>query len=150
MNYAKEDGGHSKRISFFLDMAAGIEAEDGGQINPVTVVPLSEPQGAFMIETGERTVVGVNKYASDTRQKIEIFKMDQGSEDEQIRRLRALKKNRDETRVREMIDRLEEVCDKGVNVIPTVIEAVRNKVTLGEIMDVYRSVFGTFQQPNLF
>jgi hypothetical protein len=54
MNYAKEDGGHSKRIGFFLDMATGIEAEDGGQINPVTVVPMAEPQGAFMVETGEQ------------------------------------------------------------------------------------------------
>jgi hypothetical protein len=54
MKHAEGDLGHSKRVGFLLDMAAGIDSEDGGQINPVTVVPMTEPQGAFMIETGEQ------------------------------------------------------------------------------------------------
>jgi hypothetical protein len=59
---AKQDVGHSRRLRFLADMSAGFTAEDGGQINPVTVVPMQEPQDAYLIETGEQrywaTVLG--------------------------------------------------------------------------------------------
>jgi hypothetical protein len=69
IDYSTGDLGHTRRIQFFLDMAAGFAAEDGGQINPVTVVPMEEPKGAFLIETGEQrywaTVLG---YVKDGQQ----------------------------------------------------------------------------------
>ena len=52
--YAQSDVGHTRRVQFLLDMAAGFTAEEGGQINPVTVVPITEPRGAYQIETGEQ------------------------------------------------------------------------------------------------
>ncbi|MBN2045325.1 MAG: hypothetical protein JW757_09925 [Anaerolineales bacterium] len=59
---ARQDVGHSRRLRFLSDMAAGFTAEDGGQINPVTVVPMQEPRDAYLIETGEQrywaTVLG--------------------------------------------------------------------------------------------
>lgn len=54
LQFSKSDVGHTRRIQFLLDMAAGFEAEGGGQINPVTVVPMQEPQGSYLIETGEQ------------------------------------------------------------------------------------------------
>ncbi|HKJ26037.1 MAG TPA: hypothetical protein VJ965_00240, partial [Anaerolineales bacterium] len=54
MKFAKKDVGHTRRVQFLLDMAAGFKAEDGGQINPVTVVPMPEQKGAYLIETGEQ------------------------------------------------------------------------------------------------
>ncbi len=54
IEFAKKDAGHTRRVQFLLDMAAGFKAEDGGQINPVTVVPMPEQKGAYLLETGEQ------------------------------------------------------------------------------------------------
>ncbi|MCB2160565.1 hypothetical protein KQH40_00605 [bacterium] len=62
MALSRHDQAHTRRVQFLLDMAAGFAAEDGGQINPVTVVRMEEPRGAYLIETGEQrfwsTVLG--------------------------------------------------------------------------------------------
>lgn len=63
--YSKNDEGHARRLQFFMEMAAGFAAEDGGQINPITVVSLGDPVGKYIIETGEQrfwaSVVGYVK-----------------------------------------------------------------------------------------
>ena len=54
MAFAENDVGHTRRVQFLLDMAAGFQSEDGGQINPVTVVALPDQIGVYQIETGEQ------------------------------------------------------------------------------------------------
>jgi hypothetical protein len=54
IEFSKQDVGHTRRVQFLLDMAAGFTSEDGGQINPVTVVPMTGDAGKYQIETGEQ------------------------------------------------------------------------------------------------
>jgi hypothetical protein len=54
LEFAEADPAHLRRILFLLDMASGFAAEEGGQVNPLTVVPMIEPKGDFLIETGEQ------------------------------------------------------------------------------------------------
>lgn len=69
VDFAEADPAHLRRILFLLDMAGGFNAEDGGQVNPLTVVPMIEPKGDYLIETGEQrfwaAVIGHVKAGAD-------------------------------------------------------------------------------------
>ncbi len=106
------------------------------------------------VETGERTVIGVNKHIRDTETKIDIFKGDPEAEQRQINRLKEARANRDQTRVTAAlaeVRRVAEVKKKGEreNIVPSFLEAVRARATIGEIYDELRDVFGVYHAPNV-
>jgi methylmalonyl-CoA mutase N-terminal domain/subunit len=102
------------------------------------------------IDAGEKTMVGVNKYATDVKQEIPVLDIDERIEEEQIGRLAAVKRRRDNRAVRRALDDLKGACRSGENVMPHCITAVKALATVQEICDVYREVFGEYRDPGLY
>ncbi|MBL7771205.1 MAG: methylmalonyl-CoA mutase [Flavipsychrobacter sp.] len=94
------------------------------------------------IESGEKIIVGVNKFQIDTEASIPIFKVDDSIRQVQIEKLNALKNNRNPAMVDQVLQNLNDKAASGENLMPAVIEAVEQKCTLGEIADELRGVFG--------
>ena len=104
----------------------------------------------LMDDRGEKTVVGVNKYAMAGERSVEYLKIDDAIEREQIERVRRVKTARDASRVERRLQQITEACRDGRNVMPVLVDAVKDYVSLGEISDVYRRVFGLYREPIIF
>src|SRR5881227_1066039 len=94
------------------------------------------------VETGEATVVGVNRFARESETQVPIQRIDESLERRQIERLRALRANRDTTKWKEAIDAVRNAANSGENVMPRIVTAVEAYATVGEISDAMRGVFG--------
>ncbi len=99
------------------------------------------------IDSGRRRIVGVNAYSDDTPLAIPLLEMDPEGYKRQIARLKQVRRERDNGRVGQALDRLRIACQGTENTMPYIIEAVRAYATLGEIIGVMKEVFGTYQEP---
>ena len=97
------------------------------------------------VDTGDRTVVGVNRYMTDTPPLGNLLRVDPEVARRQTERLAQLRKSRDNSQVDTSLTRLEEVARSTDNTIPATLECVENYCTLGEICQVFRRVFGEQQ-----
>ncbi|MEW6556388.1 MAG: methylmalonyl-CoA mutase family protein [Elusimicrobiota bacterium] len=97
------------------------------------------------IETGEMTVIGVNRYQTDEKPKQKLQKVSQTVEKKQVLNLRKLKSKRDNKKVESAVKKIEKIAKMNENLMPVIIEAVENYATVGEICDVLRNVFGEYQ-----
>ncbi|MCH7811580.1 MAG: methylmalonyl-CoA mutase family protein [Chloroflexi bacterium] len=97
------------------------------------------------IEEKQRVVVGVNEYQEDDLPIEGLMRVDTEVEQRQLARLRELKADRDDERVRRLLGGLEEAAQGTDNVVPHLIECVEGDVTLGEICGVLRGVWGEYQ-----
>jgi methylmalonyl-CoA mutase N-terminal domain/subunit len=95
-------------------------------------------------------MVGVNKYIDDEDQHIPTLKIDFEAERKQIERCKWFKSKRDYSKVKKSLEDLKTVCQENRNVMPTLIDAVDNGVTLGEVSDIYREVYGVYTDPGFF
>jgi len=102
------------------------------------------------LERKEKIMVGVNKYATEEAQPVELIQMDPVLEEKQIARLNRVKNQRNHARVRESLERLGEAASGNKNVMPFLIEAVKEYATLQECCDVFRKIFGTYRDPGIF
>jgi methylmalonyl-CoA mutase N-terminal domain/subunit len=96
------------------------------------------------VESGEETVVGVNRFTVDEKATVPLFRLDPELERQQIERLRQIRSRRNETSVAEALDRIEQAARTDENLMPRIINAVEAYVTLGEISDRLRNVFGEY------
>ncbi len=102
------------------------------------------------IERREKIIVGVNDYQME-EQPIETLHIDQTVAEDQRRKLRELRATRNNSDVRNALDRLRKTAqDPRANTMPALIEAAKTYATLGEITDVLREVFGTYEEPAIF
>ena len=97
------------------------------------------------IETGEKIIVGVNKFQVATEQPIPILRVDDSIRQVQAQKLKTLRSNRDHAKVDQLLQILNDKASSGENMMPTVVEAVENKITLGEIADTLREVYGEYK-----
>ena len=97
------------------------------------------------IETGEKIIVGVNKFQEEAGQPVPLLKVDDHIRIVQIENLKAFKNGRDNARVDQCLQTLNDKASSGENLMPAVIDAVENKITLGEIADELRGVFGEYK-----
>src|SRR5262249_35859295 len=104
----------------------------------------------LMDDRGEKTVVGVNKYVMPDERPVAYLKIDDAVEREQVERFQRVKAGRDMTKVEKRQKQLAEACANGDNVMPVLIDAVKDYVSLGEISDIYRRVFGLYREPIIF
>jgi len=102
------------------------------------------------VDNMSRSVVGVNKYVSQEETPIEFLRIDEKVEAEQVKRLREVKRTRDNRKVTRTLHDLRSACRSDENVMPCVIEAVRAYATEQEICDVYREVFGEYRDPGFY
>ncbi len=96
------------------------------------------------IERKEKIIVGVNQFVEDGPPDVELLQITQETEDEQVKRITALKASRDQTRHQSALDRLERDARDGTNVMPALIEAAEANATVGEMMSSMKSVFGAY------
>ncbi len=102
------------------------------------------------IESGERTIVGVNAFRSREEEPIAILKIDESVARAQVERLRSVKSSRGAERVKDALAAVARTAREGANLVPPVIEAVKAYATLGEICDVFRTVFGVYREDGRF
>ena len=97
------------------------------------------------IESGEKIIVGVNKFVVDEKNTTPVFKIDDSIQKTQTDKLKTLKEKRDNNKAAASLKTIHEKAVSGENLMPAVVEAVENYCTLGEIADELRKVFGEFK-----
>ena len=103
------------------------------------------------VESGKRVVVGVNRYQLDEEKPIPILKIDPALERKQVERLRAVRARRDAAAVEARLAALKEAAAReDVNLLPLILEAARDYVTLGEMCDALREVWGVWRETPVF
>jgi methylmalonyl-CoA mutase, N-terminal domain len=101
------------------------------------------------VECDEKIIVGVNAFQAEREEPIEILQIDHGAQERQAGKLAALRKKRDNMRVRACLDALKRTAEGAGNTMPDILNAVRAYCTLGEICDALREVFGSYQETSL-
>ena len=99
------------------------------------------------IDTRQRTIVGVNDFVQAEPLTIPILKMDPEGERRQIARLQDLRRTRDNEKVGSVLAALRDTAKGTTNLMPFILDAVKAYATLQEITDVFRQVFGVYEEP---
>lgn len=97
------------------------------------------------IETGKKIIVGVNKFESKEEAPIPMMRVDDSIRQVQVEKLNKLKAHRDHAKVDQCLQELNDRAVGGENIMPSVVNAVENKCTLGEIADTLREIFGEYK-----
>ena len=93
---------------------------------------------------------GSTSTSCPTSARSSTLRLDEAVEPEQIERVKRVKAGRDASRVERRLKQLADACRGGSNVMPVLVDAVKDYVSLGEISDVYRQVFGLYREPIIF
>ena len=93
----------------------------------------------------ERITVGVNEYVSDDALDIPLLRVDREGEKQHVDKLNQVRRSRDNREVAQKLKDLEHAARGSDNLMPPLLEAVKAYATLGEMMGVFRSVFGEYQ-----
>jgi methylmalonyl-CoA mutase N-terminal domain/subunit len=101
------------------------------------------------IDSGGKVVVGVNKHVTE-HPPITIWRMRPEIEQRQLKRLQDVKQMRNRSRVQECLHQIRKTSQDGKNLMPDLINAVREYATIQEICDVWRNVFGRYTDPGYF
>jgi methylmalonyl-CoA mutase N-terminal domain/subunit len=103
------------------------------------------------VEAGQRVIVGVNRYELEGETQPEILRIDPALERKQIDRVQALRARRDSAAVEAALARLKEgAATADVNLMPLIVEASREYVTMGEMCDALREVWGVWRETPVF
>jgi methylmalonyl-CoA mutase N-terminal domain/subunit len=102
------------------------------------------------VQKGELIKVGVNKYIEGEEMEVELHEYRQESVEEQIQRLREVKRERDNRKVVQLLKDLESAAKAGKNVMPYILECCKAYATVGEMTKVFRGVYGEFKEPSIF
>lgn len=138
----------SETIERIEAMGGAVQAVEQGSIQREIQNAAYQTQQA--IESGQEVVVGVNRFRVTEEAAPKVMRMDASAQEAQIASVRALKAQRDRPRVAELLTRIENAArDEQAPLLPLFVKAVQEYVTLGEISDVLRQVFGEYQAPTL-
>jgi methylmalonyl-CoA mutase N-terminal domain/subunit len=99
------------------------------------------------LDTGEKVMVGVNKYQRDDEPPIELLRIPPSIEAKQAQRVGERKRARNAQRVRAGLAAVRDAAATGHNLMPPIIDAVKAECSVGEISDVFRDVFGVYRDP---
>ena len=131
-------------IQHIDDMGGALSALDRGyQIQEIHESAFSHQR---KVEDGERVVVGVNRFQAPTPPIEQLQRIGRLEAQRQLDRLAEVRRERDDSEVGAALARVEDVARGSENVMPAIVEAVEAYATLGEISDVFRTVFGEQQE----
>jgi methylmalonyl-CoA mutase N-terminal domain/subunit len=103
------------------------------------------------VELGERVIVGVNRYESEAEPEVEIHRVDPALEAAQAARVSALRAGRDAAAAESALARLKEAAaTEDRNLMHPIIDAARASVTMGEMCDAFREVWGIWRETPVF
>jgi len=97
------------------------------------------------IENKDKIIVGINKYVQEESNTTTVFKIDDNIRLSQIKKINALKSNRNQDAAINALENIKIAAINGNNIMPSVIDAVEKYCTLGEIADTLRNEFGLYQ-----
>ena len=95
-------------------------------------------------------MVGVNKYMTEEVLPVEILQIDEELERTQIEKTNRIKNDRNNTQIKESLERLGEACSGDQNVMEPILDAVKAYATLQEVCDVFREIFGEYRDPGIY
>ena len=124
------------------DMGGAVSAVEQGYMQREIHQAAYETQKK--IESGEEVVVGMNKYQLEDEPKPELHRIDPELQRKQIQKLEALRSSRDQNRVSARLEELKDGARGNENLMPLIIDCVRDYCTVGEICGVLREEFGEY------
>ncbi len=98
------------------------------------------------IETEEAIVVGVNKFRSEDASNVQTLRIDPAIEQQQIERVRAVRDRRDASAAEASLNKLEDAAKGTENLVPRLLDCVEAQVTVGEISNRLRTVWGEYKE----
>jgi methylmalonyl-CoA mutase N-terminal domain/subunit len=103
------------------------------------------------VEQRQRIVVGVNRYELEDEAPIDILRIDPALEQKQIERVQALRARRDSAQVEAALMRLkQDAAYEDRNLMPQIVDASKANVTMGEMCDALREVWGVWRETPVF
>ena len=102
------------------------------------------------VDGREKTVVGVNRHTVEEEEVVEILKIEERVENQQLARLESVRGDRDAERVELALASLVEAARGGANLMPPILDAVRAYASVGEICGCLRPVFGEYKEVSVF
>ncbi|MFW9963082.1 MAG: methylmalonyl-CoA mutase [Candidatus Sifarchaeia archaeon] len=103
------------------------------------------------IERGDRTIVGVNDFVLEGEKiTIPVLKIDEEVERRQIERTQKIRRDRNNKKVEKALDGLRKASESNENVMPHIVNAVREYATIGEIFEIWRELWGEWDEPKIF
>ena len=103
------------------------------------------------VEAKKRIVVGMNEFVTEKEVPMKILQIDPEIEKKLVERLKQVKMQRNQVKVGEVLNKLRRAAEQeGVNLMPFILQAVKEYTTLGEICDTLREVFGGYKPPSVF
>ena len=102
------------------------------------------------VQKGELIKVGMNKYTEGEEMEVDLHEYRQESAKEQIRRLRKVKRERNNRKVSQLLKDLESAARAEKNVMPHLLECCKAYATVGEMTKVFKEVYGEFKEPSIF
>ncbi|HZG95389.1 MAG TPA: methylmalonyl-CoA mutase family protein [Mycobacteriales bacterium] len=137
------------------ELMAQVE-ERGGAVAAIeqgfqkTEIERSAYQMALGIDSGERVVVGLNRFAAESEERHEPLRVNPDIEKEQAARLAQLRAERDDDAVRRALGEIRAAAAGDANVLFPMKDALRARATVGEVCDTLREVWGTYQPTERF
>ncbi len=133
---------HIKEVEELGGMTKAIEAG-----LPKLRIEEAAARAQARIDSGQQTIVGVNKYRLDHEDSLEVLKVDNTAVREaQLKRLKELRSERDEGVLRTKLEALTKSAETGDgNLLELAIDAARHRATVGEISDALEKVYGRYQ-----
>lgn len=120
--------------------------EDG---YPKMKIEEAAAQKQARIDSGEESIIGVNKFITEDKTEIDILEVDNDAvREKQVDRINTIKSERDESKVQQCLDAIEQGAKGNENLLELAINAARHRATLGEISMAMEKVFGRFQATN--
>ncbi len=98
------------------------------------------------VDARDKIIVGVNAYAAEKEEPLEVLQIDESVAHQQNQRLAELRRTRDNRRTTQSLKDLQAAARDDRNTMPYILECVRAYATLGEICDALREVFGTYEE----
>ncbi|MDI6905456.1 MAG: methylmalonyl-CoA mutase family protein [Candidatus Bathyarchaeia archaeon] len=103
------------------------------------------------VEAKKRIIVGVNEFLTEEKAPIKILRIDPEIEKKLVKRLKQIKRQRNQAKVKEALNKLHKAAEhEDTNLMPFILQAVKEYATLGEICDTLREVFGEYKPPSIF
>jgi methylmalonyl-CoA mutase, N-terminal domain len=102
------------------------------------------------LEQGQRVIVGVNRYRQDDEQELELLRIDPALEEKQIARVRSLRERRDRAAAGAALAKLKEGAAGDANLMPLILECAKADVTMGEMCDALREIWGVWRETPVF
>jgi methylmalonyl-CoA mutase N-terminal domain/subunit len=139
-NMEREALGYIRRID---EMGGTLRAIEAGFIQGEIQTAAYEFQRG--VESGERVIVGVNRFVMDERANPPAFRIDPAMERARVACVRELRTSRDAAGWKQALDRLENAARGTENLMPAIMDAAQAYATVGEISDTLRGVFGEYR-----